>query len=174
MNFRPLSATVLLLSALLLAPRSPAQEQSPAPPPAPATANNSPAPANPAPAKKVWTNDDISSNAGASSNSNGASKSSQAKLKNGTAKGKDAAWYRTQFDKLNGQVADIDGKIADYQSALNGNPTAALGVQPNQMRRADWQGEIDTLQKQRRDLVAKISALQDQARHDGVEPGQLR
>jgi hypothetical protein len=41
------------------------------------------------------------------------------------------------------------------------------------MRRADWQAEIQRLNKQKQDLLDRISALEDEARHNGIEVGQL-
>ena len=37
----------------------------------------------------------------------------------------------------------------------------------------DWHDELARLQAQRDDINAKIAALQDQARHDGVSPNDI-
>jgi uncharacterized protein YukE len=170
MRIRPLLTILLSLTSLTIAAPSRAQNQQPAPLPA-ATSENSGQPTQPA-TKKVWTNDDFDSHAATAAKPAVAPKPKPAKSK--PASGKNAGWYRTQISKLNNQVADIDQQIASYQAALNGEPPPNQGVQEYHMRRADWQAEIQKLNKQKQDLLDRISALEDEARHNGIEDGQLR
>jgi uncharacterized protein YukE len=170
MRIRPLLTILLSLTSLTIAAPSRAQNQQPAPSPA-ATSENSGQPTQPA-TKKVWTNDDFDSHAATAAKPAVAPKPKPAKSK--PASGKNAGWYRTQISKLNNQVADIDQQIASYQAALNGEPPPNQGVQEYHMRRADWQAEIQKLNKQKQDLLDRISALEDEARHNGIEDGQLR
>jgi uncharacterized protein YukE len=170
MRVRPLLTILLSLTSLTIAAPSRAQNQQPAPSPA-ATSENSGQPTQPA-TKKVWTNDDFDSHAATAAKPAVAPKPKPAKSK--PASGKNAGWYRTQISKLNNQVADIDQQIASYQAALNGEPPPNQGVQEYHMRRADWQAEIQKLNKQKQDLLDRISALEDEARHNGIEDGQLR
>ncbi|HEY4740471.1 MAG TPA: hypothetical protein VIH76_07755 [Candidatus Acidoferrales bacterium] len=171
MRIRPLFTILLYVAALSFAFPSHAQNQQPAPLPA-ATSEAPAAPTQPA-TKKVWTNDDFDSHAAPApaSNPSRVTKSKPAKPK--PSGGKNAGWYRTQISKLNDQVAVIDQQIASYQAALNGEPPPNQGVQEYHMRRADWQTEIQKLTKQKHDLLDKISALEDEARHNGIEDGQL-
>jgi uncharacterized protein YukE len=169
MRIRPLLTILLSLTSLTIAAPSRAQNQQPAPSPA-ATSENSGQPTQPA-TKKVWTNDDFDSHAATAAKPAVAPKPKPAKSK--PASGKNAGWYRTQISKLNNQVADIDQQIASYQAALNGEPPPNQGVQEYHMRRADWQAEIQRLNKQKQDLLDRISALEDEARHNGIEVGQL-
>jgi len=170
MRIRPLLTILLSLTSLTIAAPSRAQNQQPAPSPA-TTSENSGQPTQPA-TKKVWTNDDFDSHAATAAKPAVAPKPKPAKSK--PASGKNAGWYRTQISKLNNQVADIDQQIASYQAALNGEPPPNQGVQEYHMRRADWQAEIQKLNKQKQDLLDRISALEDEARHNGIEDGQLR
>ena len=170
MRIRPLLTILLSLTSLTIAAPSRAQNQQPAPLHA-ATSENSGQPTQPA-TKKVWTNDDFDSHAATAAKPAVAPKPKPAKSK--PASGKNAGWYRTQISKLNNQVADIDQQIASYQAALNGEPPPNQGVQEYHMRRADWQAEIQKLNKQKQDLLDRISALEDEARHNGIEDGQLR
>ena len=171
MRIRPLFTILLSLAPLSIAVPSHAQNQQPAP--APAATNETPGTSNQPDAKKVWTNDDFGSHPAPApaSNSSRATKPKPPKPK--PSGGKNAAWYRTQISKLNDQIAVIDKQIASYQAALNGEPPPNQGVQEYHMRRADWQTEIQKLNKQKQDLLDKISALEDEARHNGIEDGQL-
>jgi uncharacterized protein YukE len=169
MRIRPLLTILLSLTGVAIALPSRAQNQQPAPVPA-ATSENSVEPSQTA-SKKVWTNDDFDSHPPTAAKPAVAPKPKPAKSK--PASGKNASWYRSQISKLNGQIADVDQQIASYQAALNGEPAPNQGVQEYHMRRADWQAEIQKLNKQKQDLLDKISALEDEARHNGIDDGQL-
>jgi len=147
-----------------------AQNDSPPPSQSP-TQSSSPTPAPPAPAKKVWTNDDIHSGAPSSPDSNVKPAGTLNKPKP-NAKGKDAGWYRTQISKLQAQIPPLDEKISQLQAALNGQ-TVTSTRQYGGARPDDWRDELLRFQKQRDDIDAKIAALEDQARHDGVPENEL-
>ena len=147
-----------------------AQSDSAAPAQSP-TQSSSPAPAPAAPAKKVWTNENIPSAAPSSPDSNVKPTSTVNKPKP-NAKGKDAGWYRTQISKLQAQIPPLDEKISQLQAALNGQTVTSTrqygGTKPD-----DWRDELSRFQKQRDDIDTKIAALEDQARHDGVPENEL-
>jgi prefoldin subunit 5 len=88
------------------------------------------------------------------------------------SKAKSATWYQQQIKRLQDQLPPIDQKISDLQTVLNGG-------QVNEVRHYggnkidDWHDELARLQAQRDDINAKIAALQDQARHDGVSPNDI-
>jgi hypothetical protein len=165
----PLTLTVLLsFSCLMLAVPSRAQNQQPAP--APATSVSS-APSNQSAPKKIWTNDDFSPHAAPAPVTAKATKPKPVQTK--PAGGHPASWYRSQINTANNQIAGIDQKIATYQAALNGEAQPSQGVQEYHMRRADWQSEIQTLTKQKKDLLAKIDSLEEEAKHNGIDPEQL-
>jgi hypothetical protein len=123
------------------------------------------------PAKKVWTNEDMadlhdSSTTPAVTNPNAkGAKTNNKPAVNPSSKG--AKWYQNQIAKLQAQFPEIDKKIADLQTALNGG-------QVNEVRHYggnridDWHDELARLQQKRADIESKISALQDEARHNGV------
>jgi len=149
-------------------PAEAAQAQNPAP---------SSSPASPVqPAKKVWTNDDVSDlHANSVISTLGDSNAKPVKTAAKPApnsKNKGAAWYRGQISKLQDQLPPIDQKISDLQTVINGG-------QVNEVRHYggnkidDWHDELARLQTQREGIVAKISALQDEARHNGVSPNEL-
>jgi hypothetical protein len=171
MRIRPIFTTSLSFAILAFALSSRAQDQQAAPAPA-ATSETSGAPSQPA-TKKVWTNDDFNGHAAPAPAPNAGKAPKARPVKTKPAAGKNANSYRTQITKLNNQVAGIDQQIASYQAALNGETPPNQGVQEYRMRRADWQAEIQKLTQQKQDLLAKVNALEDEARHNGIEEDQL-
>jgi hypothetical protein len=127
------------------------------------------------PAKKVWTNEDmrdVHRNDAISTFSNTSNKPANGKPA-ATVKGnKDAKNYQTQITRLQEKLPPLDEQIAQLQAALNGdtvNSTRHVGG----AKIDDWRDELVRAQKQREDIVAKISALQDEARRNGVPANQI-
>lgn len=156
-------------------------QSSQAPAPVQTTAQNSatnpPAP-QPMP-KKVWTNDEMNSlnpHAGVSTvgNSNVNSATPGAKPR-ATSKNYDPRWYQDQIAKLQARIPPLDKQIAELQAALDGKPTgdAKSSTRPTGVKANDWATELADLKKKREDTLTQISALQDQARHNGVAPNAL-
>lgn len=115
--------------------------------------------------KKVWTNDelvevkgDVSVVGGQGGNS-GAAKSSGAPKT--TAYDKLVDGYQRKLSTLRGDLADLDRKIQ-----------LAKGAKGNS--REDTTAWIAVQEKKREDILAKIERIQDEARHKGVLPGDLR
>jgi len=164
------AVTFLIITVAFAETTTFAQNDSAAPPQSP-NPSSSPAPARPAPAKKVWTNDDIRSAKSTSPDSN-AKPAGTANKPKPNPKGKDASWYRAQISKLQSQIPPLDEKISQLQAALNGQTVNSVrqygGTKPD-----DWRDELSRYQKQRDDIDTKIAALEDQARHDGVPESEL-
>jgi hypothetical protein len=125
--------------------------------------------------KKVWTDEDmkdVHKNSAISTFSATNNKPANGKPA-GTAKGnKDAKQYQDQILKLREKLPPLDEQITQLQAALNGdtvNSTRHVGG----AKIDDWHDELVRAQKQRDDIVAKISALQDEARRNGVPPNQI-
>ena len=143
--------------------------------PATASANGtSSATTAPAPAKKVWTNEDMSEvhkNSVISTFSATSSKPGNAKAA-GNAKGGNAKQYQDQITKLQAKLPPLDEQIAELQATLNG--TAVNSTRHYSGTKIDdWHEELLQLQKQRDDISAKIGALQDEARRNGVPANQI-
>ena len=181
----------MVLVTSLLCATAQAQNTVPAPSGQPASAaatapNSSPTanppavtlatPATPAPpAKKVWTNEDlgnlrsgssISTFQNRSGNQNGAARKPPSSGKSGNAN-----WYRAQITKLQAQIPPLDVKITQLQSAIAGhsiNDPKTSSRPYGGVRPGDWQMQMNQYQQNREALLAKISALQDRARHAGV------
>ena len=118
----------------------------------------------------MWTNEDmgdVHNNSAISTFSATNNKPANGKPA-GTAKGnKDAKQYQDQILKLQEKLPPLDEQITQLQAALNGdtvNSTRHVGG----AKIDDWHDELVRAQKQREDIVAKISALQDEARRNGV------
>jgi hypothetical protein len=132
-------------------------------------------PTAPASAKKVWTNEDM----GAVHKNSTISTFSATNNKPGSAKpaangkgGKDAKQYQNEIIRLQEKLPPLDEQITQLQAALNGdtvNSTRHVGG----AKIDDWHDELVRAQKQREDIVAKISALQDEARRNGVPENQI-
>jgi len=129
----------------------------------------------PAPAKKVWTNEDMSDvhkNSVISTFSGTSSKPARAKPAGSAKGGKDAKPYQDQILKLQAKLPPLDEQIAELQATLNG-ATVNSTRHYSGTKIDDWHEELVHLQKERDDISTKISALQDEARRNGVPPNQI-
>jgi hypothetical protein len=128
-----------------------------------------------APSKKVWTNEDMGAvhkNSVISTFSGTNGKPGNSKPA-GSAKGKkDAKQYQNEIIRLQEKLPPLDEQITQLQAALNGdtvNSTRHVGG----TKIDDWRDELVRAQKQREDITTKISALQDEARRNGVPENQI-
>ena len=150
--------------------QNPGQTSTEAPAPAPA-AN----PAQPT-AKKVWTNEEIPSAGGEISV---VGDSSPIRTINGTtnsAKGTNAQrietyrklilQYRKQMDALDKQIAEFRNFKAD-NSSEGMNPHGRYTMTPSEDR-------IKQLEDKKKQIQAKIDGIEEAARKEGIEPGQVR
>jgi hypothetical protein len=155
--------------------------QSNPPPPAPAQAADSAAQTAP---KKVWTNDNVKTPEGQPEVSTFQPENRGTSQPDGKVRGKsaastrnnrDAKWYQDQIAKLQAKIPPLDAQIVELQAAIKGEPTgdAKSSARPRGVKADSWEGEMAQLQKQRDDIVDKIAALQDEARHNGVSPSAL-
>jgi hypothetical protein len=139
---------------------------------------NTSSPAPPAP-KKVWTNDDvtdlrdnseISTLGRTDTRSGNASDKSDAGLKT-----RDAKSYHDQIAKLEAQLTALDSQIAQLQDAIDGKATGdgKTSTRPTGVKGDDWRREEAELQNKHDDISARIDALRDQARHNGIPANAL-
>lgn len=186
--------SVIFLSIIFSVSAAFAQEQSGAPAPAvpPAgsqttastpnpsasTAGSSGAPASgtqTSPPKRVWTNDDMGGVHRDPSIPNYSATTKPAKNAGKSPvgpKSKDAKRYQDQIAALRAKLPPLNDKIADLQGALNGDTVHSTRTYGGN-KIDDWHVELVDLQKKRDDIEAKISALQDEARHNGVPENQI-
>ena len=127
------------------------------------------------PAKKVWTNEDM----GAVHNNSTISTFSGTNGKPGNAKaavtaksGNDPKPYVNQIKNLQAKLPPLDEQISQLQAALNGDTVNSIR-HVGGAKIDDWRDELVRLQKQREDITTRISALQDDARRNGVPENQI-
>ena len=127
------------------------------------------------PQKKVWTNDNLG---GSHSQPNDTPASTQQNSNSGSAapakakSKKDAKWYHDQIARLQAQIPPLDKTIAELQAALDGK-TLNEPLHYGGNRIGDWKEQLQQLQTKRQDTLDRIAALQDEARHNGIEPNAL-
>jgi hypothetical protein len=198
--FRSSAALIVFSAALWCRAPSPSfGRQSPSDPsrkPAPESSAPAPAPAGtPAPAaadqdktkkkpKKVWTNDELSTVSGGISvvgDTNAASAPPSKKSAGtdshdeGSAKDKQVASYRDQLQQLRAQLDATDKKINDTRNFKADNTSATGGINMNKgYSMTPVEDQIKQLEAQRKQIQDKIEAVEDEARKNGIEPGQLR
>jgi hypothetical protein len=125
--------------------------------------------------KKVWTNENLSGASGS------VSVVGEAKSKTSPASTKPAnagyvASVRKQLEKMQGQIDDIDKQLVDLKNFSKGEPsTSASGIKLNKSyNREPIEVQMRALRDKKKELQSKIDALLDEARKNGIEPGQLR
>ncbi len=138
----------------------------------PDTSAASPAPSDQTAPKKVWTNDDGRFHSPPSPSANASTKPAGAANKPKPNNNGKNAGYRAQITKLQAQIPPLDDKIAQLQAALNGQTTNTPRTY-GWSKPDDWHDALARYQKQREDIQAKVSALEDEARHNGVPESEI-
>ena len=125
--------------------------------------------------KKVWTNEELAGLPSESVASNHASASVRPSVnvsKSNAPTSRDAKWYNDQIAKLQAQLPPLDDQISQLQAALAGKPVDSTrrwgGVRPG-----DWSAQLAQCQQKRDGILSRITALKDQARHNGIPSNQL-
>ena len=99
---------------------------------------------------------------------------SNVKLANGS-RGRSAKWYHDRIAKLQAAVFSLDHDIAQLQAAIDGKPTGdtKTSTRPRGVKQDDWAVESAQLQKQREKILVEITALRDEAFHNGIPTNAL-
>ena len=169
---RLFTATIFIIAGFnIVAGSALAQNDSSAPAPSSTQSPSSTTATQPAD-KKVWTNDDGRFHSPPSPSANASTKPAGAANKPKSNNNGKNAGYRAQITKLQGQIPPLDEKIAQLQAALNGQTTNAPRTY-GWSKPDDWHDALARYQKQREDIQAKISALEDEARHSGVPESEI-
>jgi hypothetical protein len=130
------------------------------------------------PPKKVWTNENLGgshTNDSAAPPSNSGSNGGSGEGSGAPAKSKskkDPRWYHDQIAKLEAQLPALDKSITQLQAALEGK-TLNEPLHYGGNRIGDWKEQLQQLQVKRQDIADKITALEDEARHNGVATNAL-
>jgi len=137
--------------------------------------------------KKVWTNEEISTVHGnisvvgdpsqASSYSDSRQGSANSDSGNGGNSGRinAIADYRKQLRQLREQQQAIDKKIADFRNfkADNASPSGGINIH-NRYSLTPVEDQIKQLEDKKKQIQARIDAIEDEGRKNGIEPGELR
>jgi hypothetical protein len=127
--------------------------------------------------KKVWTNDNMAEVSGSAISQVGEEKNSSPG-KNATAKptsSQAVAAYRKQLTTLQAQIVGVDKQIADLKSFSKGEKPGANGMQLHKGYSTEpIEDQLRKLEEKRKGLAAKMDAVLDAARKQGIEPGLLR
>jgi hypothetical protein len=135
--------------------------------------------------KKVWTNEEVSNVGGdgaisvvgkaGSGDSNPSSNNLQKSAPGLGARDKQAAAYRDRLHQLNNQLETIDKKISQLRNFKADNTSPSGGIDMNRgYYMTPVEDQVKSLEEKRKQIRAQISAVEDQARKSGFEPGQLR
>ena len=132
---------------------------------------------------KVWTNDDLET-LRAKAPVSAPGETSPAAAKNQAPRGnhkqddraEKAQRYRKQLQPLYAELPKIDAEIDKMHRFEDGSYQATGGLWPLRqpgmpLNPAD---QITQLEKRKQQVLGRISQIEDQARHDGVLPGDLR
>ncbi len=168
-------------------PSSQDSSQQQAPAPAKSTASEKDQATEKKKPKKVWTNEEISSVKGTisvvgdSSSSGPAKDSRQSQAAEAVAKSEDAARgrqlanYRNQILGLRNPQEAIDKKIAELRNFKAENSSSSGGIDIRHgYSMTPVADQIAQLEDKKKQIQAKIDNLEDEARKNGIEPGELR
>jgi hypothetical protein len=156
----------------------------------PTTAAAAPAKVTPAVAdkkkpKKVWTNDNVSSLPGGvsvvgdgnqSDSSQGVSGAPQKDLSGAAeVRQKQIAGYRDQIRQMQAQIDAADKRIAQLKNFKGENSTPSGGININQgYNMVPVEDQVKQLEDKKKQLQAKIEDVENEARKNGIDSGDLR
>ena len=135
--------------------------------------------------RRVWTNEEIAGVGGdgaisvvgkaGGGDSNPSSNNPQKNAAVLSARYKQAAPYRDRLRQLNNQLETIDKKIYELQNFKADNSSPSGGI--NMHQRYDMtpvEEQVKELEEKKKKIKAQIDAVEDLARKNGFEAGQLR
>jgi hypothetical protein len=125
--------------------------------------------------KKVWTNEDMGAvhrDPAISTFSSKPNKPANSKPVAAKPNSKSPGQYQAQILSLQAKLPPLDQQISELQAGLHGD-TVNSTRHYSGVKLDDWRDQLARLQKQRDGVAAQISALQDEARHNGVPDNQI-
>jgi len=140
------------------------------------SAQTSAKPANQSRSQKVWTNEDMGglrdhSAISTVGNAHAAQPNPNDRADRNVPH-RNANWYRDQILKLRAKIPPLDETIQQLQAAIDGKTVDSVRKYWA-VRADDWRDQLARLKKQREDIQARIAALEDEARHNGVPQNSL-
>jgi hypothetical protein len=136
--------------------------------------------------KKVWTNDEISTRGGigsvsvvgnsADTDTKPSSKDDSTQTTNASPlKERQVAAYRNRLHQLHIELETTEKKISELRNFKADNTSASGGINMNhRYSMTPVEDQVKRLEEKKKQLQIQIDAVEDQARKNGVEPGELR
>jgi 3-dehydroquinate synthase class II len=131
--------------------------------------------------KKVWTNDSVSAIPGGVSvvgegNQSGASAAPQKDLSGAEdVRQKQIAGYRDQIRQMQGQIDAADKRIAQLKNFKAEDTSPSGGIKMNQgYNMVPLEDQVKQLEDKKKQLQAKIEDVENEARKNGIDSGDLR
>jgi len=162
----------VVASSALAQSQDNAPAQSAAAPPDAARAGAS---TNPPAPKKVWTNEDMANVKGGVSVVGDKRNQNYHLTPAQTADPATIDRIKKNLQKLQGQLDDVNAKLASYKQFEDGEPVSTGERDTSKgYSRTPVNQQIIQLQNKKKDLTTQIGDLWDEARKKGIDPGQLR
>lgn len=138
--------------------------------------------ADPNKPKKVWTNDDVGTLKSSVSvvGNKQSSRGSTAGEQDQSAEESDAhaervRQYRDAIEQLRKQMAQADARIAQLKDFKAENTTPSGGISLNKgYNTVPPEEQVKQLEERKKQCQAKIEDLENEARKEGIDPGDLR
>jgi hypothetical protein len=133
--------------------------------------------------KKVWTNDDVKSVQGGVSVVGDGDKGSEpaqgreaaVRSHRQSVEGQQLANDRNQIQQFRAQIDAIDKRIVQLRDFKAEDGSASGGIKMHQTyNMVPLEEQVKQLESKKKELQAKISDVENQARKSGIEPGELR
>jgi len=129
--------------------------------------------------QKVWTNEDVEDLSVAAPQTS-LMDSADALINPGSVRehytrAKDPRWYVRQLEPLRRDLAATNTKLSTLRKFLrNGEGASAKVSLDDDTLGVTTQGEVETLESRRADLLRRIGEFEDGARQNGLDPGAVR
>jgi hypothetical protein len=145
-----------------------------------ATADNKPADGKKP--KRVWTNDEVGSLKGSvsvvgdnESGGKGATKDPLPDTRESDGHADKVRRCREAIEQLRSQIAQADARIAQLKNFKGENVSPSGGINPHQgYNMVPPEEQVKQLEERKKQCQAKIDDLENQARKEGIDPGELR
>ncbi len=136
--------------------------------------------------RKVWTNEEILNVGGEGSisvvgkmpdtNAKGSSKNASAgTARASAAKEQQIAGYRNRLRQLHNQLENTEKQIFDLRNFKAENTGASGGINMNRgYSMTPVEDQVKNLEEKKKQIQAQIDGVEDAARKNRVEPGELR
>jgi chromosome segregation ATPase len=133
--------------------------------------------------KKVWTNDNVGSLKGGvsvigdknQSSENAKDYENEADSDEADQKQARVNQYRDALEQLRAQIDDADRRIDKLRNFKGENTRPDGGINPNQKyNMVPPEEQVKQLEARKKQLQAKIEDLENQARKEGIDAGDLR